>query len=706
MRSGPARVRGRGLLAFVTVLGAALVPAPAAAFDLRPHAGEGGPAEIKVEADTVKYDRASDRVEASGHVRATRLGAVLTVDHMVWERGTGLVLADGAVHVQDGESSLDADAIRWHLLTSTGEVENGRLVLEGRYHLEGAKLERTGPDRYAVADGLFSTCPCHRDGTRDWSVTADRIDLRVPGTMVARSVRFRIRDAPVLYMPVFFFPTSQRQTGLLIPELGADTRDGASFSQPFYWAIDPSHDLTVSFDVRSRRGTGGSLGYRYMPSRYSQGEVYLFGLRDREAGQTQGEGHWRHTTRALAGWTLHADVNAVNDRNFLRTISDATEERTADRLESNVYLERTNENASAVLLARRIIDLTAPSDTTVQQLPLVRADRFHVPLGGLPVWAGGHADGVYLFRDSGARAFRVSAAPELAAQLPLWDGRVTATPRAGAFFAWYSAGAGGDPGDRVTEAYPVSMTLAGRGRGRLFGRPHDVVPELSYRYVPVNRAGVSTFDALEGVTEEHRVSLRLLQRMGRVRWRLAARYDAAHGSMLPYRSEFDLTHLPLGALHVDTMHEGASGRPDRAVVDWRLAWGWGAFTAGTLFDRGTISLGTPFSPGTVLEGGTGTRAHIDTVGLSLGPWRGWRISHRTYYDQDDHRPVEAETTLHFQGRCWLAEVNYVDLPTRNLVRFRIGLVGPPEAPSTPPEVRQPMFGVGAGSPVWMSNDVP
>lgn len=711
MRPGPARVRGRGFMALrsaavAAALLAALAPVPGAAFDLRSHPGESAPAEIKVQADTVTYDRARDRLEARGHVRATRLGATLTVDHMVWERASGYVTADGAVHVEDGDSTLDADAIRWHLNDATGEVENGRLVLEGRYHLEGAKVERVGPDRYTVAEGLFSTCPCHANGSRDWSVVARRIDLRVPGTMVAHSVRFRIREVPVLYLPVFLFPTSSRQTGLLIPELGADTRDGVSFSQPFYWAIDPSRDLTVSLDARSKRGNGGSLRYRYMPSRYTQGDLRMFGLQDRDTGQFEGEANWRHTTRALGGWTLHADVNAVNDRNFLRTISDATEERTADRLESNVYLERTNEDLASVLLARRIIDLTAPSDTTVQQLPLLRVERFQVPVAGLPVWAGGRADGAYLYRVTGARALRTTAAPELVARLPLWDGRLTATPRVGAFFAWYTAGAGGRPGGRTTEAYPLSLTLSGHGRGRLFGHAHEVVPELSYTYIPVHLADVTEFDALESLTEEHRVALSVLQRVGLVHWRLGGAYDLAEGRQLPYRSEIDVAPLPAGAVHVDTMQDGATGRLDRAAVDWRLAWGWGTFTAGTLFDRGTVSVGTPFSPDTPVEAGTGSRTHFDTVGIALGPWRGWQLSHRTYYDQVDGRPVEAEYTLRFQGRCWLAEFNYVDLPARNLLRFRIGLVGPPEAPVTPEEVRQPLFGFRGGSPALLPEDVP
>ena len=34
----------------------------------------------------------------------------------------------------------------------------------------------------------------------------------------------------------------------------------------------------------------------------------------------------------------------------------------------------------------------------------------------------------------------------------------------------------------------------------------------------------------------------------------------------------------------------------------------------------------------------------------------------------------------------------MDLPDRNLIQFRVGLVGPPEAEEEPKEVRMPVFG--------------
>ena len=229
-------------------------------------------------------------MKAAGHVHVTRGTTTLTVDRLTWERATGLVTAEGDVSIVDGDSRLDADAIVWDLEHQTGHVDHGSLVLQGRYFAVGDRIERTGPDTYQVDGGLFSTCPCHAGGWRDWSVTARRMRVRVPGTLVAHSVAFRVADVPVMYLPVFFFPTSQRQTGLLIPNMGFDTRDGARFEQPFYWAIDPSHDLTVSLDMRSRRGTGAQMEYRYMPSRASRGDLRVYALSDRRSGQVLADG--------------------------------------------------------------------------------------------------------------------------------------------------------------------------------------------------------------------------------------------------------------------------------------------------------------------------------------------------------------------------------------------------------------------------------
>lgn len=691
MTAGPGR---RG--AFPSLPGALVaallwgLSGPAHAFTLTAPEAE-LPAEVRLTADSLHYDRQADRVEAAGHVKAVRGATTLTVDRLTWERATGVITAEGDVTILDGDSRLDADAIVWNLTDQTGRVDNGRLVIEGRYHLQGRRMERLGPDRYEVDAGLFSTCPCRRSGRRDWSVTARRMRMRVPGTLVARSVAFRVADVPVFYLPVFLFPTSQRQTGLLIPNMGFDTRDGARFVQPFYWAIDPSHDLTVSLDLRSRRGTGSEVAYRYMASRATRGDLRVFALSDKRTGQVQGEGHWRHTTRRGGGWTWHADVNAVNDRSFLRELSTGTEERTADRLESNLFAIRSRGDDALMLLARRTTDLNAPSDTTVQQFPRLRAERFPVRVGTLPVWGSAYVDGSYLYRATGATAVRVDAQPELTTRVPLWGGRLTAVPRAAARLIAYSSGAEGS-GGRLTEAYPLSLTVSGRAVGRLWGRPHALVPEARYRYAPVNAAGVEPFDALETLRTEHEAELALRQALGPVRWDLTSAYDLEEGRSLPFRSELEAALGRKVDVQLDTFHDAGTGRIDRLMADWRVRWRWGTVSAGTVYDRGTVGVGTPLAPGSLLGTGSGARSDFHSIGLALGPWRGWRLTQRAYYDQQDGRMAEARYGIRYHGTCWTAEFTYVDLPTRNLVQFRIGLVGPPEAEEVPPEVRKPVFG--------------
>jgi hypothetical protein len=191
-----------------------------------------------------------------------------------------------------------------------------------------------------------------------------------------------------------------------------------------------------------------------------------------------------------------------------------------------------------------------------------------------------------------------------------------------------------------------------------------------------------------------------------VRWRLGARYDLEEGQALPFRSEFDVGPLPVGDLHLDTMHNARTGTTERVVFDWRFTWGPAVFAIGSLFDQGNVSVGTPFSPGAVLATGTGTRTQFHTFGLALGPWRGLSLTHRTYYDHEDGRRVESDYGMHFQGRCWLAEVSYVNLPAHNLVRFRIGLVGPPESNVAPEEVSKPLFGPLMAAPSALGPAVP
>ncbi|MFQ5509301.1 MAG: LPS-assembly protein LptD [Leptospirillia bacterium] len=640
------------------------------------------PAEIQLNADHIQYGRDSGRVDAEGRVEIIRGSARLTMDRMAWDRDGGVIHGEGNVRMEDGDSTLDASSVTWNVTDQTGEIVDGRLLLEGRYRLEGAHLRRERADLYTVKDGVFTTCDCPPDQPYSWSVSAKTIRLRPRGTMVARHVRLRIRDVPVLYLPVFLFPTSPRQTGFLVPALSSDTRNGQRVVQPFYWAISPSRDLTVSLDHRTRAGTGGSLWYRYLTAENRGGELRVEGLRDRFDKEINGTVHWRHASRPRHGLRWHADIQTVSDRDYFRTLSEGTEERTAESLESNVYAGRAEGNQATSLLLRRTTDLFSATNAEVQQLPRIRYQAFTRPLGRSPLYVGGHLDGVYLYRQEGSDVIRLDAAPETAVRLPLWGGRATAMARAGARVIWYSDHPGG--GATLAEAYPVSATLSTVIHGRLFGTPHTLLPELAWRHVPVSPSKAAAFDRLEQIKDEHEVEVRLRQRIGTVAWRLTGGYDLENKRDLPLRSEVD---VPFGAAtrwHLDTLHDAGDGLIQRAVADVAFSGRGGLFAVGEVFDRGTVQVGSLFDPGAPSESAPGNRAHFQRARAELGPWGGWRLFGRIDYDQRDNASAEGRYGMAYRSSCWAMEIEYIDLPDRHVVRFRLALLGPGDAPERPP----------------------
>ena len=671
--------------------GTAPAPLPAPDKPTRSQASMGG---VQVSADRMHYSQTGDTITADGNVVVTRGAARLSATHVEWLRGEGRVVGEGNVRLEEAAHRLAADRFEWNIAEGSGRVLGGELVVDGRYYLDGESITRSANGRIRVRHGVFSACSCEPGERRAWSVAARSLSAIPGGTLVARSLTFRVKDVPVLYVPVFLFPTSDRQTGLLLPTIGGDTRDGVRVVQPFYWAINQWSDLTVAWDHRSRRGPGGQLEYRYMASRYTRGSLSAEGFDDRADGLHRVLGHWRHATVRPEGWNLHADMIRVNRRDYLRQVGESAEVRTTESLESNLFATRSTSGAVTAVLFRHTEDLVGAAAAPTQHLPSLRAGVLDRRLGPLPVWAGLTASADNLVRDPGADVVRADLAPRLSLRLPLLGGRFTAAGRAEARAIVYSERAGG--GSATTaRTYPLSATLGTRISGRLFGLPHRIEPQIHYRYVPVHPAKSDAFDQLEGIAPAREVVARLNQRVGPLHWRLALPYDLRDQAPVAVRSRVSVP-VPGGAVvRADSLH-----RPQDATVEWLAAdlavRARGiTLSVGDVYDRGTLATGTPFWADTVtVQSPGGTRSHMQRGRVVVGQWAGVELSAHVDYDARDHRAAEAGAGLAFVGSCWSLALEYVDFPDRNLVRFRLALAGAGGRERTA-AFADPLFGAGA-----------
>ncbi|HET7344129.1 MAG TPA: LPS assembly protein LptD [Methylomirabilota bacterium] len=390
----------------------------------------------------------SDRLEevgpdrllvATGNVEITRGKSRLIADRVEINRATGDAVAQGRVVFYDGEDQLTGRRIDYNLRTGTGVVYDSEARVAPYYRIAGERLDRLGESIYHVRKGVFTTC---EDDPPTWSFhfgdgTADLEDF-VYGT----NASLWVKDVPLIPFVPFFAAAirRERQTGFLFPRFGTSGRKGFMAEVPFYWAISDSQDATIAPLVYSRLGEGATLEHRYVLSTDQRGSESGFLLQETHRnGATRGEGSLRHEWYIAPGLVFKADVNGVTDDNVLRQYGDRLQQRSADRVESNVFLTKSWNSWNFVGNLFNYQDLTTPRSVELRRLPDLNLLGTRQPVPGIPgLLYEQESSYVNFVRAVGSSGQRVDLHPRLSRPVPV-DGLFTVTPYAGGRLTLYDA---------------------------------------------------------------------------------------------------------------------------------------------------------------------------------------------------------------------------------------------------------------------------
>jgi len=92
------------------------------------------------------------------------------------------------------------------------------------------------------------------------------------------------KNVPIFYFPYLAFSTSrERSSGLLFPLFGYSSEEGFVYEQPFFWAIDPSIDLEINPQIRTKRSIGAYATLRFVDSDHSSGELRVGYFKDKSS---------------------------------------------------------------------------------------------------------------------------------------------------------------------------------------------------------------------------------------------------------------------------------------------------------------------------------------------------------------------------------------------------------------------------------------
>jgi LPS-assembly protein len=457
----------RGVMAFCSAFFLALLlsfPTLAGATNLFVNNEDEETVVWSLHADKLTTMNDSKVMEAEGNVSLRQGDDYLKADFIRYYSATNWVLLKGNVQVKMGEDLMEAQEGEFDIGNRIGWLKKGKVFIEGPHiYFAGEKVTKHWGDFYTFRDAKVTAC----DGdVPAWSVSAKEATIELDGYSQLWHTSFAVKDQDVSYVPYFVLPMkTKRQTGFLFPEFGHTSKLGMWYSQPFYWAINDSSDMTINEQWIEKRGFMTGLEYRHQYDQYNKGWWRLDMLNDNDIDysedderggfnddglvRTNPERFWLRGMfdghLADPRWKLKADLDIVSDQNYLREFkqSSAAFYPTRNALQdffgrdlqeidqnrtSEVQISRDWERMGMALGARFEQNLnigngnlTTEGDPSLQRMPQFDLFLFK---GGLPVGESAiplefeaEAQAVNFFRHNGTRGSRFEIHPSVSAPL-------------------------------------------------------------------------------------------------------------------------------------------------------------------------------------------------------------------------------------------------------------------------------------------------
>lgn len=298
---------------------------------------------LLVEGQEIVYNRDKNTVAASGNVELNYDGRTLQADRVIYDRTTGRVIATGNVRMTEANGQVTTGD-RFELTDDfkTGFIDSLRAEQTSRDRLgpyttrfSAPRGERIGGESTTFEYGTYTACePCreHPEKPPLWQVKAARIvHNNEEHRIYYENATVEVGGVPIGWVPYFWSPdpTVRRESGFLAPRYIHTKALGYGASIPYFWAISPDKDLTISPSILSRQGVLMQAEYRqrFLTGEFNiraagifqQGESAFikapYGPANREArGSIESTGrfnineHWRY------GW----DVALLSDKWFLQ----------------------------------------------------------------------------------------------------------------------------------------------------------------------------------------------------------------------------------------------------------------------------------------------------------------------------------------------------------------------------------------------------
>ncbi len=664
---------------------------------------------VAINADRIEYNRDREEYHATGAVDVTRGPIHLNADEATLQKLTGRLTARGHVHLRDTETDIWSETLELNLNTEAGVITNGNIFWKKQNSfVTGRRLQRFSETHYRVKEGSFTNCDVQDGEIPAWRFNFNDMDVEYEDSLFGKGVWFNVNDVPVIPLPTFRYPLgASRKSGFLFPTTGYNTQFGYQYRQGYFWAINPSNDITVSPQILTERGGGADLQYRYVWNRLTKGEWLIRSLYDTQQNRGRAEVRGAHVQQFNPDLSLRMRANFSSDRSVLQNFSSSGTQRALPSQESYLTILQRLDHGALYLSGQYIQPLSTGGNTTFQRLPEIGHRFVNPSVLGSPLSLTAETTAVQFYRQTGFNVGRLDVLPGLSMEGLHLGHTLGFRPQVKLREVGYTRGLT-EKSAQHRETFWVGAELFSNvskrfslGEGNWIR--HSIQPNVIYEYVPqTKQAELVQIDAVDDLIQKSLVTYSLKNRLSQIgggksnTWLdllFAQSYHVANPPPLASRFSDIWTrghfHSPVNSsafisafnLKVDAFYDPNRKYFSQMNTDlliqsqqtWYMTVGQRYTKEGTRVRRGDIW--NPVSFNEVLAP-AGEILYLTTGGAVRLP-HGVTLGTKWYHDFKTGLTAEWDVVGLYQNpcRCFSLGLTYTRLPDRTQFEFLISLTG-------------------------------
>ncbi len=649
---------------------------------------------VNLTADRMLHLVEKNLVKAEGHVVVTYGARTVSADEIIINTETGKGQAKGnVVMTAEQGTKFQAEKAQFNIKAEKGRLFKVAGKLGDLYYITGDEVTKLSENHYTAQNSTLTTCTGE---IPDWQIDVADADVILDDRAWFAGGVFRIKNIPILYIPVGYVPIlTKRKSGLLAPRVSTSSVEGETVAMAYFWAINQWSDATIGVDYVERRGIRSRTEFRYTPNKTTSGQVNFVFLDDNLTQSTFWKLDATHRQQLPLGFKLNAKIDQTSKANFNQTFRNQTELRTRRSSDSYASLFRKWDNHSFDVLARFRESEQFDLDETFGLLPTVTYKTQPVEIKFLSAYFDQEVSYTHFLFDLDTSSTsdltetsqRFDYHPSLALPINIapW---LQLTPRVGFRETFYNkeipASPGVAEGDSFSrEMVDVNVLLEGPKFNRIFlsddpegsSFKHVIEPRLQYDYIPdidrSDRAKIRLVDGIDAVENVNQLSLFLVQRLLRkgsasdkdtevrqiARLEISQSYDLdeARGQVIPGnpRRPFSPIRFDLDSklsdnffLNTDFTYNVYSD----ALETWNI-------DAGIKLNKWLMLI---FERRERDDPNNQTASILGTLDVTLP--KGWNAKYSIRYDEFTDELLEHNTRLTYNDKCmcWGFSIDYID----------------------------------------------